>query len=154
MTTNEPLAVLTFRIADQHYALPIPVVVEVTAMVALITPPESTPVIVGIANRHGEALPMLDLRRVFGSESVQIDASTLFVVAQHEETQVGLIVDEVERVDYLPENALKHTAGNYIRGIISHKSKLIQLIALQPLLEAYLPDEARGQEILKVNVDE
>ena len=56
---KEVIAILTFRLAEQFYALPIMNVLEVAAMMTLSTMPDSHPAIIGMANRQGEALPII-----------------------------------------------------------------------------------------------
>jgi|FLYN01.1.fsa_nt_gi purine-binding chemotaxis protein CheW len=133
---SEPLPVLTFRLADQLYAAPIDYVVEVASMVELTTLPNSPPGVLGIANRHGSVLPVLDLRRVFELETAPVDSSTLFVVVTHDGQMVGLVVDEVHQVEYVNLDERRATAGKYIRDIVSHKGQLVQLIAVPQLLGA------------------
>lgn len=147
-TLNPPhdsvrLACLTFSLGHQLYALPIEDVVEVAAMVELVAVVSAAPEILGLANRHGEVLPMLDLRPIFRQgKGGNINASTLFVVAAHGDQRVGLVVDEVHQVAYFGMEQLARTTTRekYIRGIIPYGEQLIQIIALPPLLAFFLSD--------------
>lgn len=131
--------VLTFRVATQRCALPVEQVLEVMAMVELTPLPDAPPAFLGLANRHGEVLPMLDMRRVFGHDALTITLSTQFIVAQQAERRVGLVVDEVYRVHYLNESRVRSAqGGRYITRIASDGETLWQILALQPLLSAYL----------------
>jgi chemotaxis signal transduction protein len=131
--------VLTFRVADQRCALPVADVLEVMAMVELTPLPDAPPALMGLANRHGEILPMLDMRRVFGHVPLTVTLSTLFIVAQQAERRVGLVVDEVYRVHYLHENRVQPAqGGRYITRVASDGEHMWQILALQPLLSAYL----------------
>ncbi len=140
MTTNNSLPILTFSIGGQFYALSIDEVVEVAAMVELAAMPGAPPELLGIADRHGSPLSVVDLRKVFGAPVGIIEASTLFVVASLGSRKIGLVVDEVQQVEYIPFDHVGYTlaAGKYIRGIISYKERLIQMIALPPLLGVYV----------------
>lgn len=139
MTTTNDLAVLTFRLGSQQYALPIDEVVEVAVMVERTQLSGVRPEILGVINRHGEPLLLLDLRAVFGHEAPTVDASTLFIVTKHNAKLVGLVVDEIQQVEYLPVKSLSsNTTAQYIRGVISHRSRLMQIVAMEPLLTAYL----------------
>lgn len=153
MMQNKTLPILTFTIGEQYYGLPIERVVEVATMVALIKTPSPNPAIIGIANRHGAMLPMLDLRQIFIGESSTVSDATLFIVGQFEDQQVGLVVDSIEQVEYVlkTQMRLSAAAGKYIHGIISYNNMLIQLITLEPLIEDYLPAEALDNDLLKVD---
>jgi purine-binding chemotaxis protein CheW len=135
--------VLQFSIGDGLYALPISDIIEVAAMVELANVPDAAPEILGVANRHGTILPMLDLRRVFKQETLPVTPSTLFIVVQNGARRAGLVVDDVQQVEYIDsaQFAQSSVPGRYIRGIISYKSQLIQVISLVPLWETFLADQ-------------
>ncbi len=138
------LAFLTFSLGNQLYALPIEDVVEVAAMVELVSVVSAAPEILGLANRHGEVLPILDLRPVFQQGKSRINASTLFVVAASADQRVGLVVDEIHQVEYFGIEQLvgASTREKYVRGIIPYHNQLIQVIALPPLLAFFFSDIA------------
>jgi purine-binding chemotaxis protein CheW len=138
------LPVLTFSLGGQRYGILIADVVEVTAMIELMPITDSQPEILGVANRHGTVLPMLDLRRVLEHDAQPITTSTLFIVVADDEHQVGLVVDEVHQVEYLAAASLSspQRAGKYIRGIISYESELIQIVDPVSLLTYYMVGEA------------
>jgi purine-binding chemotaxis protein CheW len=142
------VAVLMFNIGDGVYALSIDDIVEVAAMVELANVPDAAPEILGVANRHGTILPMLDLRRVFKQSAAMTTPSTLFIVVQHGARRAGLVVDDVQQVEYLNANEFERAAvpGRYIRGIISYKSQLIQVISLVPLWESFLADQVAEKQ--------
>jgi len=138
-TALRPL--LAFRLAHQQYALKIEQVLEVAAMVTLTTVPDAPPEMLGLANRHGEVLPIIDLRLVFKVPAAPISVSTLFIVAEVKERRIGLVVDEVFQVKYITEGALKptHGAGRYVTHIVGDGESLFQLLDVTPLLQTYLP---------------
>ena len=152
-STNDPLAVLTFTIANQHYALDISSVVEVAAMVELVKVHNARPEVLGVVNRHGSALPMIDMSQVFGEDATSITDFSLFIVVEVLEMSAGLVVDSVEQVEYIPAPHLKatSTAGNYIRGIISYRDILIQLIDIDKLLPVLIDGAVLNEELLKVD---
>ena len=137
---------LLFMLGDQEYAVLIEDVTEVTALVEIVTVPDTRPEILGVINRHGAVLWMVDLRRVFNQPAKDLDISTLFIVAQRGETQLGLVVDEVRQVDYLDLSQLQSApaTSDTILGIITHGERLIQLISLSPLLMKYAPVSTNG----------
>jgi purine-binding chemotaxis protein CheW len=140
-TKVEAVPVLLFQLGGRLYGLPIEDVVEVAAMVELLPLPGSLPEVLGVVNRHGAVLPMLDLRRVFGVEAEPVNSASVFVVAVHNERQVGLVVDSVERVAYVNPPIDTASAGKYIRGIMNDKGNLIQIVALAALINAFLTTE-------------
>lgn len=138
--SNGLVPLLTFRLAKQYYALSLENVIEVAAMVAVTALPNTSPAYLGIANRHGEALAMLDLRHAFQLAAGSVNPSTLFIVAKDKDIQVGLLVDEIFQVKYIHETAFStsHGGGAHISHIISDGGKLYQLINLSSLLKTFL----------------
>jgi purine-binding chemotaxis protein CheW len=132
---------LVFRLAHQHYALKVEQVLEVAAMVTLTTVPDAPPAMLGLANRHGAVLPMIDLRQVFKLPAAAMSVATLFIVAEVQEQRIGLVVDEVFQVKYVTEGALKptHGAGRYVTHLLGDGETLVQLLDVTPLLLTYLP---------------
>ncbi len=135
------LPYLILRLGQQHYALSIDEVVEVAAMVALTATPDQDEVLLGIANRHGAPLPILDLRAVFRQPVRPIDTATLFVVVQVAGQMAGLVVDDVLRIEYLdaPQPAPHRAQNQLIQAVIAHHDQIIQQLALPTLLARYLP---------------
>ena len=153
LNAGEMVPILTVALEGQHYALLIEEVVEVAAMVGLVGIPNVQPEVLGAANRHGDVLLVVDLRLVMGCPALPIDEWTLFVVAKYNEDQlIGLVVDEVQQVEYIPAAQVHKSSasGKYIRGIISYRQRLIQLIALDQLMAVYSSD-AVTDELIKVN---
>ena len=149
--SNQPF--LIFTIGEQRYALRIEDVVEVSSMVELMNMPTAQPEIIGVANRHGTPLPMLDLRQVFGHDHTEITASTLFVVAQsNDEQMIGLVVDMIHQVEYIENAQLNRTsgAGKFIHGIINSNNILTQVVDIEMLLNVYFSDAVVDENIFKV----
>lgn len=134
---------LIFRLGSQQYALVIDQVIEVAAMVELVDTPHSHAAFLGVANRHGQVLPVLDLRIVFDHPAAHIDTATLFIVAQHLDQQLGLVVDEVQRIEYFDASvvARRAPAQQHVQGIVTHRGNIVQLVALPSLLATFLPQD-------------
>lgn len=131
--TLDPL--LTFGLADQLYGLWIADVVEVAAMVDYTRLTDAHPALIGIVNRRGQPLPLLDLRRVMGHPANPPTSDTLFIVIQRQAHLLGLIVDQLFQVEYLPTHQFANSpaTGRYLHGIISDERRIIQMIAVESL---------------------
>lgn len=162
------LVILTLRVGEQYYALPINDIVEVAAMVEVVHVAGQPPEVLGIVNRRGVPLILLDLKAVFDPENQHrqparshIDVNTLFAVAcpdfaahqglsdEPAKTQyIGLVADEIQQVDYTAGmsevSLLAPSTPRYIRGIVNHKSRLIQVIEVSSLMAAYVPAYKTG----------
>lgn len=138
---SEPF--LIFSLGAQRYALSIHEVVEVAAMVELASVPGMQPPMLGVANRHGSVLPVIDLRPA----ATQINPSMVFIVGVSGSQHVGLVVDDVHHVEYLEETSPSRLGEAYVRAIIPHQGELIQVITLPPLLAKVLPGLAPEQGV-------
>jgi len=114
--SDNDIAVLTLSLGTQAYALPISDVVEVAAMVTLTDIADPRPALLGMANRHGDVLPILDLRRMMNQPTPPITSATLFIVVHHEGNHFGLVTTAVHQVVYLSPSTFYHpqTAGKHI----------------------------------------
>ena len=130
------LPLLTFRLGEARYALLIEDVVEVAAMVEMLTLPTERPEIAGYINRRGNILPLIDLRMVFKQPTSPITSAGVFIVVAGGNKQMGLVVDVVEQVDYVDALQLSDasTSSPYLYGIISHQDEMISIIALPSLM--------------------
>ncbi len=135
--------ILTFSIGSEMYALPIEDVVEVAAMVELTPIREALPEFLGVVDRHGILVPIVDLRLVFKHEAAPVTPATLFIVTRRENKYLGLVVDDVHQVEYITEAEQREVSitGKHIRGIINHKSHLIQIISLTSLWTTFQTNE-------------
>lgn len=132
---------LVLRLGDQLYALAIDDVIEVSALVEMQSVASEQPALLGIVNRRGAPLPLLDLRMIFGKPADTLDASTLFVVVQCRGQQTGLVVDEVRQVIYASQISAPPQGLRFVGGLVSTEMGLLQLIRVMPLVAEYLPGE-------------
>lgn len=133
---------LSFRVGEQLYALPITQVVEVAVMVALERLPQAPAALLGIANRHGQALPILNMGALFGASDARHTPrlDDLFIVVSpdgkaQDRRLLGLWVDEVQQVHYLDRDYFRPLVGAspYVQTIASDGDGLFQLVALGAL---------------------
>lgn len=134
----ETRPVLPLRCGDHRYALPLDSVVEVAAMVAVAPLPGADAAVLGIANRGGEALPILDLRRWLGMDAAPITTQTLFVVVRGEDSQIGLLADEVQAIRQYSPDAWQPMggSGHWVSHSIREGDTLIQVLHVPALMSA------------------
>lgn len=147
--SNDQLPYLTLRLGNSRYALPVAAVVEVSAMVELESLPDAHSAVMGLANRHGEPLPIIDLRQFFHLPGQTITADTLFVVVQgRDQKYVGLVVDEVYQVIYIGQSVVRTApgAGMLVHQIASVNGEMYQIISLESLLMALVPPANQANE--------
>jgi purine-binding chemotaxis protein CheW len=141
---NESIPILSFRIGEQLYALRVSDVLEVAAMVELIHVPQPIPELLGLVNRAGEVVPLLDMRVMLGAPARAVTANTFFIVAERQVgeeqvVRVGLVVDQIFQVKYVAREALQRISGNpFVQFIVNDGNDMIQMMELDPILARYI----------------
>jgi purine-binding chemotaxis protein CheW len=123
---------LVFIVEDQAHALAVEHVVEVVRMVAA-TPLAAAPVWVGGAiNFRGRVIPLIDVRARLGGPRREPDLSTSIIVVETSEMLAGLLVDEVEAVLALDDQAITPSgsvvADSPVSGVARDRERLIVVL--------------------------
>jgi purine-binding chemotaxis protein CheW len=102
------LSLLTFKVVEQSYGLPVTTVVRIIEMVTITHLPNAPTIIRGIINLHGKAVPVMDLRQRFGLPVKPYGLHTPIILVDIGNEQVmGLVVDWVEQVQTVPAEDLE-----------------------------------------------
>lgn len=151
---EEYLQLVTFRIGDEEFAIPILSVEEIIRMVEITRLPNVPPFVEGVINLRGRVIPVIDLRKRFGLEAKERDERSRILVVTlgdgRDEKTVGLIVDSVSEVLRLPEENLEPISGmgtrvsaEYINGIGKVGERLIILLDVERILSSEEKDLLR-----------
>ena len=121
---------LTFLTDHQLFGLPITEVVQITQMQEIIPLPEQSHYVKGIINLRGQIVPVIDVRLRFGKEAAAPTERTCIIIAHVQESDFGLIVDEVDEVVDIEAEQIStppktgadsNTANDYLTGIAQLK---------------------------------
>ncbi len=118
---------VTFRLDEQTYALPIEPIIQIFEMVTITPIPQLGSSLDGVINVHGAAVPVLNMRRHFGVPELSQQVDAHIILVQFDERKVGLLVDEVLAV-------LDLTSDQIIRAIDILPDELGDLPLLQGLV--------------------
>jgi purine-binding chemotaxis protein CheW len=134
---------LSFLIGNETYGIEIRYVTEIVGIQAITAMPEMPNYIKGIINLRGIIVPLMDIRLRFSMEPKAYDDRTCVIVADFAGAPIGLIVDSVSEVIYLPtENIVDLTnnslglSNKYIKNIGKFDSDVILLLDCKKLLTA------------------
>ncbi|MGD9099239.1 MAG: chemotaxis protein CheW [Anaerolineae bacterium] len=86
---------VTFRLDQQLYALPIEPIVQIIEMVTITPIPQIEGAVEGVINVRGTPVIVVNLRRHLGLPPVHLQLRTPIILAQVGGRMVGLIVDQV-----------------------------------------------------------
>lgn len=117
-----------FRIAEQHFLVPLSETREVFTVPSQITAvPKSEPWVFGIANLRGELLPLFDLKYFLYGTPTKLNKRSRIVVNNHPHLYSGLLLDEVfglKHFQYEPklhEEVSDSAVSAYITGSIAQQ---------------------------------
>ncbi len=151
---EEYLQLVTFRIGEEEFAIPILSVEEIIRIVEITRLPNVPPFVEGVINLRGRVIPVIDLRKRFGLETRERDERSRILIVTlgngREEKTVGLIVDSVSEVLRLPEENFEPISGigtqisaEYIKGIGKVGDRLIILLDVERILSSEEKDLLR-----------
>ncbi len=115
---------LTFHLAGEDYGIEIRFVIEIIGIQKITEVPDMPAFIRGVINLRGKVVPVMDVRARFMLPDRDYDDRTCIIVVNIEDTEVGLVVDEVSEVADIAEKNVeppprtgKNAGGQYIQGM-------------------------------------
>jgi len=132
---------ISVLIGDQQYAIDIMTVREIRGWTSSTPLPNSPPYVLGMINLRGVILPVVDLGARLGLGVATPGASSVVVVAQIGEREVGLLVDAVCDILNVTEGLLQPppdvgeaAVREFVRGVMTIDSGIVSLLALDNVL--------------------
>lgn len=145
------MAVLVVRLGDERLALPLDVATEILPAVATTPLPDAPAVVCGVANLHGEPLPVLSLRERLGLPHLSPRPEHHIVVCELDGRRLGLWVDSAEAVATLDRREVVPAADvastRHLQGVAILPDGLILVYDVRSFLavdEALALDTAMG----------
>ncbi len=144
---------VVFDLANEHYGVDIGAVESIIKLQPITAVPHAPRFVEGITNLRGTVLPVIDLRKRFGLPIKEATRETRIVVAEMDDTQVGMMVDAVTEVLRVDEEAIEPPSpivatvdSTFITGIAKVDGRLIILLDLGKVLS---PDEQASLQTLE-----
>lgn len=132
---------LTFSLGEEEYGVDILKVQEIKGYVPTTRIPNSPPDVVGVLNLRGTIVPIVDLRRKFGLESVEYTPFTAIVVVVVRGRIMGVIVDSVSEVVNIPAGDIQPApdfgasmSTSMLQGMAKMSDSLITLLDIDTVL--------------------
>lgn len=156
VTTQRTGKYLVFHLGREEFGVQVLKVKEIMGIQEITGVPQTAPFVKGVINLRGKVIPVIDLRRKFGLESVEYTQRTCIVVLQvtQEDTSMmmGVIVDGVSEVLTLQESEIEDSPDfgedmrvPYILGMAKVKGKVKILLDIDRVLST---SEIHGLERL------
>lgn len=133
---------VSFRLADEEYALPITQVREIVLMAPITRVPQAPNYIEGLINLRNTVIPVIDLRRRFGMPHQAPTQDTRIVVVNLHGRTTGLVVDavcEVFRIAHEqitpPPPTVTGPDRSFLTGLVKLEKRLVIVLDLDRLME-------------------
>lgn len=138
---------LTFQLAGEEYGVDILRVQEIKGWERATRIPHAPHYVLGVINLRGAIVPIIELRRRFGVESVEFGPTTVVIVVkvagERGERTVGMVVDAVCEVynvaapDVKPPPEVGSTVdAAFVRGLAAVEDKMLILLDIDRLIDA------------------
>lgn len=135
------------QLGEESYGVDIQSVQGIEKIVPIARVPQAPKCVEGVMNLRGEIIPVMSLRTRFDIEPKKYDDNTRIIIIMIEESQVGLVVDEVKEVIELHDDEIESVQVidqtvdlDYISGVgkIKGGTLVVTLLNLQALIEETL----------------
>lgn len=123
--TFSSIELLTFRLADQEYALDIMSVREIRGWTRATPLPHAPHYMKGVINLRGTVLPVMDLALRLGLPEREQNERNVIIVVKFEDVMTGLLVDAVSDIVALTEDDLQpppELSSGAAQGVVSSLS--------------------------------
>jgi len=138
---EKELQIVGFRIGNETYGVRIGSVREIVRVPEITSVPSAPDIVEGVINLRGKIIPVMDLRKRFGSAAPQPDKKNRILVVELENKLVGLIVSSASEVLKIPPSEIESPGSvfaegesNYVTGVGKLKGRLIILLDIARLL--------------------
>jgi purine-binding chemotaxis protein CheW len=108
---TETMQYLTFKLADEVFALDISRVREVLDKTSVTKVPQAPEFMLGVINLRGSVVPVVDMRLKFGMSRTETTVNTCIIIVEieidGEATVLGALVDSVQEVTDLDPHQIE-----------------------------------------------
>ena len=133
---------LTFSLGTEEYGVDILKVQEIKGYMPTTRIPNASPETAGVLNLRGTIMPIMDLRRRFGMETIAYDQFAAIIVVVLQDRVMGMIVDRVSEVMTIPIADIQpapelgnSSATSVLRGLAKVGDRMIILLDINALLQ-------------------
>jgi len=144
---------LTFRLAEEFYAVSVKHVREIIRMMLITRLPRLPEYVRGVINLRGKVVPVIDLRAKFGMSRIVDDTTTCIIVVNVKtsagaDVMTGVVVDAVEEVLYIAQEDIEdtpdfggHVDTKFIMGMAKVKGRIKALLDIEKVIGSSVIDQ-------------
>lgn len=146
---NEKLATdtvsqwVTFRLGDEIYGIDVLKVQEVLRITEISPVPGAPDYVLGIINLRGNVVTVIDGRNRFNLPQKESDDASRIIVVDAFDKIVGLLVDNVSEVAYVPDSQIElapnvgaDDSNKFVSGVFNRDGELLIMVDLAKLIDS------------------
>jgi len=144
---NDTNQYLTFKLAEEVFALDITKVREVLEYTTVTKVPQTPPFMRGVINLRGGVVPVVDMRLKFGMEQTENTVNTCIIISEinidEEVTVLGALADSVQEVIELEPSQIEpaprmgtRLKTEFIRGMGKRDGEFIIILDIDKVFSA------------------
>ncbi|WP_027621539.1 chemotaxis protein CheW [Acetivibrio clariflavus] len=133
---------VVFLLDKENYGVEIHSVTTIEKMLPYARVPKTPDYIKGVINLRGEIVPIMDIRTRFGMEAREETEETRIIIIKINDVSFGIIVDEVDEVLTLSEEAIENVSNftndismDYILGVGKIDGRIVTLLNIEKLAD-------------------
>ncbi len=138
-TITETVQYLTFKLADEIFALDVAKVREILEFTSITKVPQTPEFMRGVINLRGSVVPVVDLRLKFGMEPTEQTINTCIIVVEvtleGDTTVLGALADSVQEVVEMEPEQIEPAPHigtrlntDFIKGMGKHDENFIMIL--------------------------
>lgn len=144
---TEVMQCLTFKLANEVYALEIAKVREVLEYTDVTRVPRMPEFLCGVINLRGKVVPVANMRCKFGMPEIEKTVHTSIIITEvcidGETTIIGALADSVQEVMEIAPDQIEEPPkigarlrADFIKGIGKHESRFIIILNIDKVFSA------------------
>jgi len=132
---------ITFLVDTEEYGVDALRVQEIIRYLTPVKVPNAPEPIRGVINFRGEVIPIVDLRKTFGLNPLEIDQYTVIVILETEGKIFGIVVDRILDIVNIPVSKINDSSmGNsqanrkFLKAMVKFEGRLILILDLDMII--------------------
>lgn len=119
---TEATTILTFKLGESNFALPISAVVRVEQAAAVTKIPNLPPHVLGLLNHHGTLIPVIDIRSALTRKSCSLHPDNQFIIINRKSQLLAIVTDKIIGLT-------SHTANTDLNLLVRFPLKISNVIS-------------------------
>jgi purine-binding chemotaxis protein CheW len=160
-TITETVQYLTFKLADEIFALDVAKVREILEYTSITKVPQTPEFMRGVINLRGSVVPVIDMRLKFGMSTTEQTINTCIIVVEvtldGDTTVLGALADSVQEVVEMEPELIEPAPHigtrlntDFIKGMGKHEDQFVMILDIDKVFSesemASLQDAGSGND--------